>query len=153
MLASPAAIAAMTFGAMYAAHMVADHWIQTDHQAAHKGQTGLTGHWNCFKHVAGYTATCLAAVVGVALALGYIGQLHPASLVAATLINATTHYWADRRHTLAWLAKITGHVGFFRLGSPRPGHDDNASLGTGAYALDQSFHIGFLFVASVITAM
>ncbi|WP_243704711.1 MULTISPECIES: hypothetical protein [unclassified Micromonospora] len=31
--------------------------------------------------------------------------------------------------------------------------DDNPSLGTGAYALDQSWHIAFLFVSAVVIAL
>lgn len=80
-------------------------------------------------------------------------DVQPASLAIATVINTATHYWADRRHTLAWLARITAHARFYGLGTPRPDHDDNPSLGTGAYALDQSFHIGFLLVCSVVTAI
>ena len=151
--ASPAAIAGVTFAAMYAAHMVADHWVQTDHQAAHKGQPGLIGHWNNLKHVAGYTAIGLGTVVAVAFALGHLDQINLGSLAAATGINFVTHYWADRRHTLAWLARITAHGTFYKLGTPRPGRDDNPSLGTGGYALDQSYHIAFLLVASVVTAI
>jgi hypothetical protein len=37
------------------------------------------------------------------------------------------------------------------MGIPRPGTDDAAHLGTGAYALDQSWHVGWLFIAALIT--
>jgi hypothetical protein len=51
---------------------------------------------------------------------------------------------------LVWMAERLGMRGFVKLGAPRPGRDDNPSLGTGTYALDQSWHIGWLFVAALI---
>jgi hypothetical protein len=48
--------AAVTFAvvlpALLVAHTVADHWVQTDHQAGHKGLPGWAGRWACGKHVA-----------------------------------------------------------------------------------------------------
>jgi hypothetical protein len=41
---------------------------------------------------------------------------------------------------------------FYRLGAPREGREDNPSLGTGAYALDQSFHYLWLLIAAAITS-
>jgi len=35
---------------------------------------------------------------------------------------------------------------------PRPHRDDNPTLGTGAYALDQSFHIFWLIIAALLIA-
>lgn len=69
-------------------------------------------------------------------------------------MDAASHYWADRRTTLRALAAAlgAGKAAFFDIGAPRPGHDDNPTLGTGAYALDQSWHIGWLFVAALVVA-
>lgn len=66
---------------------------------------------------------------------------------------AVTHYWADRRFTLSRLAEVLGSGSFYRLGAPRTGKDDNVSLGTGAYVLDQSWHWAWLFVTALITAL
>jgi len=142
---------AAVFAALYAAHQVADHWVQTDHQAGHKGQPGWVGRWNCAKHVATYGATQLLALGVLALALDL--RLSPLWLAVGMTINLGTHYLADRRTPLRWIAEKLGSGGFYRLGAPRPGHDDNPSLGTGAYALDQSWHIGWLFVAAVVMAL
>jgi hypothetical protein len=73
-------------------------------------------------------------------------------LLLGLAVSALTHYVADRRAPLRGLAQSVGRSGFYRLGAPRPGHDDNPSLGTGAYALDQSFHYLWLFVAALIIA-
>lgn len=133
------------------AHTVADHWVQTGHQANTKGQRTNAGRIACAGHVASYTAVTALAV----LALRGVFQLDITwwGFAAGQLVSAVTHYWADRRFTLAWLASALGKTEFYVLGAPRAGRDDNPSLGTGAYALDQSWHWGWLGVAAVLTAV
>jgi hypothetical protein len=69
------------------------------------------------------------------------------------LVSAVTHYWADLGSTLARLAALVGKDEFYRFGTPRPGRDDNSTLGTGAYALDQAWHWLCLAVAAALTAV
>jgi hypothetical protein len=191
-----AAVFAAVFAALYAAHMVGDHWIQTGWQAACKGSRDRAGRVACAAHVASLTATKLAFVSAAALVLGL--PWHPVWLAAGLAVDAVSHYWADRRFTLAWLAAtveragINGKAEFYRLGAPRPVRGfvldptdpgestlldvltyevdnrgipvhpepgrviprqfDNPSNGTGAYALDQSWHIGWLFIAALVIA-
>lgn len=133
------------------AHNVADHWAQTDHQARRKGLLGAEGRRACAAHVATYTLVTAVAVAVTWAALGL--SLTIGGFVAGQLISAVTHYWADRRFTLAGLCTRLGKSNFYQLGAPRPGRDDNPSLGTGAYALDQSFHWLWLFVAAFVTAV
>lgn len=133
------------------AHQVADHWVQTGHQAAHKGLPGCPGRIACVTHVATYTATT-AAVVALLWAVLDL-DISPLGFVAGQLVSAITHYWADRRFTLAALCEELGKGEFYRLGMPRPLRDDNPSLGTGAYALDQSWHWFWLGVAGLVTAL
>jgi hypothetical protein len=141
---------ASVFIAWFVAHQVADHWIQTQHQADHKGAPGWPGRIACAAHVATYTATALAALTALALSLGL--PLSPGRVAAGLAVSAVTHYIADRRTPLRRLAELTGLAAFYALGAPRPGRDDNPSLGTGSYALDQSFHYLFLFVAALVIA-
>lgn len=153
---------AAIFAALFAAHTVADHWVQTQHQADHKGcdpHHGSTAHphcsvwrsrWHCTAHVLTYTATALGAVLLTAWRTGI--DLDPGRLALALTVSAATHYVADRREPLRKLATLTGSHRFYTLGAPRPGHDDNPSIGTGAYALDQSWHIGWLLIAALIAA-
>lgn len=142
---------AATLPSLLVAHHVADHWVQTSHQASVKGCAGWSGRWACAKHVAGYTAVT-AGVTGVVwLLLGL--AISPLGFVAGQLVSAVTHYWADRRWTLRRLAVVVGKGGFYTLGAPRDGKDDNPSLGTGAYVLDQSWHWAWLLVAALVTAM
>lgn len=138
------------FAALYAAHHIGDFWVQTDHQARTKGLPGRDGVLACLAHVVTYTVTAVVAVVSVALVTGWFPSW--GGVVAGLLVSAVTHYVADRRGPLRWLADRCGLHLFWVLGAPRPDRNDKPCLGTGAYALDQSFHIGWLFVAALIIA-
>ncbi|MBO0847840.1 MAG: DUF3307 domain-containing protein [Pseudonocardia sp.] len=136
---SPAAVVvAVVLPVLLVAHTVADHWVQTDHQAVTKGRPGWPGRRACAAHCLTYTATT-AIAVGLAwwvLAL----PISPAGFAAGQLVSALTHYWADRRATLAWLCRLLGKSGYYA----RP---------EGAYALDQAFHYGWLLAAALLTAL
>ncbi|WP_432042755.1 DUF3307 domain-containing protein [Streptomyces cadmiisoli] len=145
-----AVVFAAVFIALYVAHSVGDHWVQTSHQSAHKGRPGWVGRLADARHVATLTLTKLAVLLPVAWQLDL--RLSVLGTVAGLTVDAVTHWWADRRTTLAWLARVTGKGEFYRLGAPRAGRDDNPHIGTGAYALDQSFHHLWLLVAALIVA-
>jgi DNA-binding transcriptional LysR family regulator len=138
------------FAALYTAHHVADHWMQTQHQALNKHLKNWTGRRACAGHVATYTVTAAAILLLVTNTLGI--TLVPARLASALAVSAAVHYWIDRRFTLERLATAVGKRDFYYLGAPRQGHDDNPSLGTGSYALDQSAHILTLLIAALILA-
>ncbi len=127
---------AAVFVALYAAHQVADHWVQTQHQADHKGDAGLLGAVACTAHVTTYTLTAFAAlgalwaVTGLHLDFGWT--------YAGLTLSAVTHYIADRRAPLRRMADALGK-------SPAW-----LERGGGLYALGQSWHIGWLFVAALI---
>lgn len=139
---SSAASFAAVFVALFAAHSVGDHWVQTHHQACRKGGKGRVGRRACAAHVATLAVTKLAALAAMLLITG----LHlPLLAVAVGLgVDAVSHYWADRRVTLARLARRLGKADFYDLGAR------SRCLGTGAYALDQSWHIGWLFITALI---
>ena len=139
-----------TFAALFAAHQVADHHVQRDHDAQAKGLPGREGRLACARHVASYTVTAAVALGAAHLAAGTRPNL--TRMAAGLALSAVSHYVIDRRTPLRRFAEWTGHAGFYALGAPRPGKDDNPSLGTGAYALDQSAHVGFLFLATLIIA-
>ncbi|MGW2113433.1 transcriptional regulator [Streptomyces sp. NPDC001948] len=152
-----AAVFAAVFVALFIGHSVGDHWVQTSCQAAQKGRPGWVGRLADARHVLGLTITKGILLTAVVLVL----DLHVTALglVAGLGIDAATHWWADRRSTLAWLAKVTGKTEFLTLGTPaHPAHPVTAeggyapTLGTGAYALDQSFHHLFLGVAALLIA-
>lgn len=143
-MSNAASTFAATFGALYAAHVFGDHWIQTHDQATTKGGRGRAGQLACLRHVATLTACKTVAMMAVILATDL--RLNLAPFVVALVIDAVSHYWADRRVTLRRLARYIGKEEFYDLGQ------NSRCLGTGAYALDQSWHVAWLFVASLIIA-
>ncbi|MGW7684873.1 DUF3307 domain-containing protein [Kribbella sp. NPDC054772] len=144
--------------ALLTAHTVGDHWIQTHSQATCKGKPGWVGRLACLRHVATYTAT--TALLGLVVWQVLDLNLTWLGFAAGQLLSAVTHYLADRRIHLERFARWLGKGDFLRLGVPRSGvdrngnaHDDNPSLGTAGYALDQSFHQLCLFVAALLTVL
>lgn len=150
---------AAVFAALYVAHSVGDHWVQTSRQSADKGRPGWVGRLADTRHIVGLTATKAIVLTLVAVVLGL--HLTPLGLVVGFTVDAASHWWADRRTTLAALARLTGKTEFYRLGTgshalaPVTAEGKPAAhLGTGAYALDQSFHHLWLLVAALlITAL
>lgn len=142
-----ASLFAAAFAALFAAHQLADHWLQTNGQSVTKGLPGWPGRLACARHAAVVTAAMALALVVTAAATG--ARFSVPWTGAALAFNGVTHYWADLRTTLAALAERTGKGAFWRMGSGRDGH---ACLGTGAYALDQSFHVACLWLAALVIA-
>lgn len=131
---------AAVFVALWVGHHFADHWVQTDRQARDKGRRDAAGRHACFWHVYWLTVTQVFALTLVHLATGAQAAPVP-QLLAALAFNAGTHYWIDRRFTLAALCDQLGKGDFYRSGT---------GLGTGAYQLDQSAHLLCLFAAALI---
>lgn len=142
MMPSPAGTFAAVFAALYVAHQLGDRWLQTEHQAVHKGDRGAAGWLAAARHVAGYTAATAALVALVwALPLGL--QISPAGFLLGQLVSAATHLVIDRRWTLRWFVH---HVARWK----RPYYD---TVPGGAEHLDQSAHVLWLFVAALLTAL
>lgn len=148
------AVFAAAYIALYVGHQVGDHVVQTSQQCEDKGKHGgerWTGRAACFMHCATYVMTqaVLLAVVLVAF------QLTPryGALFIGLGVSGITHYIADRREPLKRMAYAIGKADFYEMGRPRAGRDDNLVLGTGAYALDQTWHKFWIFVAAVIIAL
>lgn len=137
--------------ALFIAHQVGDHWVQTSWQAATKGSPGWLGARACLAHVATYILTAVALVTVACATLDV--PLTWVGLAAGQSLSAVTHYLADRRAPLLRIAARLGLESFWQMGSPRAGRDDNPVLGTGAYALDQSFHHLALFAAALVTVL
>lgn len=145
---------ALLFAVWFVGHSFGDHWVQTSHQAVCKAKHGdevNEGRRACAAHVATLTATKLA-FTALAWFPGEI-DLHPAAVALAMAVDAVSHYWADRRLTLQRLADKVGRGEFHSLGSTLADTDGKVKphLGTGQYALDQSWHHAWLLL-SVLTA-
>lgn len=144
--------AAARLAALYAlvrpASDVADLWLQTDHQAAHKADPGRAGHAALARHIASYVGTQAAVVAVGSRVLGI--RITPGRAAAALAVSAVSHYVADRRTPLRQAADalaraVGGRDGsaFVRLAA----HGLN-----GAYLLDQSWHHAFELLAVGILA-
>lgn len=154
--------AAAVYAALRAAAHVADHWIQTGHQAMHKADLGSYGHRVMAGHVASYVATQAVAVLAADKALGM--NLKPSRVAAALALSGATHWFIDRRWPVRKLAEAMGKTGCKRDGRctvsqhPQDGslcdtgfHGLGGPLG-GAYILDQAAHHLVEAVASVVAA-
>jgi hypothetical protein len=160
------AVFAATFAALYAGHHIGDYWVQTDHQARHKGDAGARGRQACLLHVGTYVVTQAVCLALMSTATEWVTSFWAG--LAALAVSATTHYAADRReHGLMFkLARLLpGKADFMRLGVPYmrtvTGTDGQIigkvkgtpSLGTGTWALDQAWHIALgVFVPALILA-
>lgn len=129
------------FALLFAGHKVGDYWIQSDHQATHKALCNRTGRVECAKHVASLTATQAVFLTAASLSTGQ--KLGARRLAAGLAVNAVSHYIADRRRPIAWLAGRTGKAKF---------HDMGEVPATGASYLDQAWHVGWLAVSAIIIA-
>ncbi|MBN3928941.1 transcriptional regulator [Streptomyces verrucosisporus] len=119
---------------------LADHWVQTHHQACRKAEPGPAGHRALAGHVATYVATQAAALTAGnrLLGLGLSGR----GMAAALAVSGATHYLIDRRWPVKRLAEATGKSEFYELGGP---------LG-GAYRLDQAAHHTAEAIAAILAA-
>ncbi len=151
---------------LYVGHHVGDYWVQTDHQAKHKGLSGPEGRHACMAHVLSYVWT-QAAVLGLMFVV--TGMQVGWGVHLGLLVSGVTHYLADRReHGLMFklARRFPGKAAFLELGRPRgyeiyvrgtdgaprgPVPADNPQLATGAWALDQAWHIFWgVFVAALL---
>lgn len=132
----------MIFITLWVGHLIGDYFIQTDHQAQHKGLTGdrsWEGRWNCLKHAVTHTMSMAAAYVITAL-LGHLPATgHSIGVITSILvIDGITHYIIDRRWTLRWFAE--------RIGKRAWIENDAQALPT----LDQAAHIIIIFIGSLV---
>jgi hypothetical protein len=127
------------FVILYAAHLLADYPLQTDHQAAHKAEHGATGWRANLTHAAVHVTTSAALLLAVGAALGLHTSV--AGALSALLWLGISHSFIDRRWPVSrWMA-ATRQAGFAQHG--------------GAAHVDQTFHIalGLLPAALILAAL
>lgn len=146
MLGAKPTVFACVFVALWVAHQVGDHWVQSSSQALGKDAASWSGRRLCALHVASLALTKVITIslVTVVLAL----PINAAAVGIALAVDAVSHYWADRRAPLLSLAEKVGKGEFARLGDGQA-----APAGTGAYALDQSWHVAWLMIAALIACL
>lgn len=130
---------AAMFATLHAAHQLADHIVQTDHQAA--GKTQADG-WAApmAGHVAGYHLTAAAMLAVTSRLLGL--RLSPRRVLTGLAMSAATHAFLDRRWPIRWINRHTGSPGFAECQEPL----------NGPYLTDQALHYGCLWLAALIMA-
>jgi hypothetical protein len=140
-------IRAVRFLVLYAvgrtAHLVGDYYVQTSHQAEHKGDRTREGQLACAGHVASYTTTQVAMLIVVNRLLGL--GLTVRAVAAGQLVSAITHYFMDRGYTAEAMHDALGKGDLHRLGLP-------GTPFTGGKILDQCWHEFWLLVAALVTA-
>lgn len=134
------------FIGLFVAHGVGDHWLQRTNEALGKSEATWGGRLLCAKHV----MTLVVAKILTLTALFLIVDVHvyTPAVAAGLAVDAVSHYVADRRTPLKKLAGWSGKGEFWELGDGKA-----APAGTGAYALDQSWHLGWLLVAALICCL
>src|SRR5262249_20139537 len=125
---------------------VGDHWLQRSTEALGKSARSWRGRLLCARHVAVLTMTKLVALSATAAVV----DLHVSALAVALglAVDALSHYIADRRTPLEFLARLVDKGEFWHRGD-----GSAAPTGTGAYTLDQSWHIAWLFIAALIASV
>jgi hypothetical protein len=150
-----ALIAANAFVALFCAHYAGDQWIQTGAQACEKSLEGAASravaHWHCAKHVMTYTLTGLIFLLGLAAWLDL--PLHAGWVAAGLGVNAVTHYIADLRSPLRWMAEKVGRGGYVKhVRVIRPTGEEDTGPGTAMFHLDQAWHFIWLVIAVALIA-
>jgi hypothetical protein len=152
--------------ALWAVHDLADHVVQTDHQAATKASSwrGMAGHIGTYHLVQAATLAALRALAGI----------RPSwrRTLAAVALSAGTHTLLDRRWPVVAILEATGSPGFAASTEvpaalvdgthpnwrqeqldPAIGITRNVRLPLhGPYLADQALHHGCLAVAAAVLA-
>lgn len=156
----PASFGAV-LAALWSAHDLADHVVQTDHQAANKARDF---EWKApmAGHVGGYTAVQLGAL----LALRALAGVRPTwgRTAAGVAFSALSHALLDRRWPVVRILELTGSPGFARSNRV-PHHQHDWTVGDevgpdrmpplplhGPYLADQALHHACLAAAAALIA-
>lgn len=149
-----------TMAALWAAHDLADHVVQTDHQAFTK-----SGDW---RGIAGHICTYHITQAAALAALRTLG-VRPSwrRTLTGMAISAGTHAFLDRRWPVVRLLERTGSARFARPAIPGHGHHGVHLYGDsgwtdvgpdmplplhGPYLADQALHHVCLAVAAYVLA-
>lgn len=150
---------AARFGAalamLWAAHDLADHVVQTDHQAAQKAED-----WSAMAgHVGSYTAVQVGSLAALSVLTGE--RATRGRTIMGVLFSAVSHAFLDRRWPVRWALEHSGSQAFADARLPRiPLGRTEAMWHTkphplpihGPYLADQALHHACLAVSAAILA-
>jgi len=127
---------AVVLPTLLVAHHVADHLVQTDHQAAAK-----VSDWGAMAgHVGGYQVTQALALASVAAVTRE--RLSWRRVLLGGAFSAVTHAFLDRRWPVRKALEATRSPGFADMTTPLHG----------IYLADQALHHGCLLVSALLIA-
>lgn len=138
-----AALTAVVFAALLAGHMLGDHPVQSDNDAAGKGHptddrlAAGAGAWTGWIHCLRHTQSYLACQAGALLLIGLVAPLSFPDFVAALVVSGATHAVIDRRWIVRRILAAKG-------GCP--------NWPQASYFIDQSLHYAAMLVAAVAAA-
>lgn len=150
-----AVTASVAFYTMLAGHYFGDQWAQTSGQASKKAlngpETAPVAVWHCAKHVITWS---ISTMVFLLVACWWLQlPLRPSWLAAGIAVNAVSHFVADLRTPLIWLARLMRHDGYIEFAQVmRPSGAQKTGPGTGLFHLDQAWHVAWLVPASLLIA-
>jgi len=126
---------ASVFVLLYAAHLLSDYPLQTDHQAAHKASHGDHGWRANLSHAGTHVLVTWLALGAGALLLDDV-TLTPGRTLLALAWVGVTHSVIDRRWPIAWWMRRAGQTEWAKHG--------------GAAHVDQTAHVTALVIAALI---
>ncbi len=135
-------------------HDLADHGVQTSHQAINKELPGRKGALACAGHIVTYHLVLAAFPTAAILLLGF--PFTPWATVSALAVSVVTHYYADRRTGFLALLRRVGCAGMIdevTVVRKAGAEARKTGPGTGAYALDQMWHKNWLIVCCLLLAI
>jgi len=127
---------AALFILLYAAHLLSDYPLQTDHQAAHKADAGRAGWRVSLSHAGTHVVVSAVALAVGQLVLGLGVGIIPAA--ASLLWIGASHAFIDRRWPVARWMTLARQAGWAQHG--------------GAAHVDQTFHVAALVAAALAMA-
>jgi membrane-associated protease RseP (regulator of RpoE activity) len=132
----------VSLAVLLVAHLVGDHVVQTDHQAAGKAGRGWPAAGAMAGHLATYHAFATVLLVTVfALLRLPLGLL---AVIAGLAFSAVTHALLDRRWPVRRLLRATRAAKFAETNTPV----------CGMHAADQALHyLALLISAALIAAL
>jgi hypothetical protein len=126
--------------ALFVAHQIGDHVLQTDRQAATKTERGQRGLRGMLGHLAVYHLMAAGLLITTETVLGL--PLPTTGLVVGLAFSALTHALLDRRWPVRAILRAT----------QAPRFADATSPVCGMYVADQALHQLALLVSALLIA-
>ena len=129
---------ATMFVLLYAAHLLSDYALQSDHQAEHKAERGVTGWCANLSHAATHVLAS-AALLSLGAAVLDLPLSGPATAAVLAWVGGS-HAFLDRRWPVRWWMEHAGRA-------PKYAAEGGAAF------VDQAGHVTALVLAALAAAV